>query len=76
MRPPTSHKYLFIKKCIALFMFVQVAAQPIYVIGKELQKEGRKGGSYTWPVNILQLTLEMLVNGTPPAAMSASKAGM
>ena len=45
-------------------------AQPIFTISKVLQKEGSgKVGSYTWPIWMVQLILEKLVNGMPPAAI-------
>ena len=50
---------------------MKVTAQPVVTIGKVIQKEGaRKGGSYTYPIWLVQLILEHILNGTPPAAIS------
>ena len=50
---------------------MKVNAQPVVTIGKVPQKEGsRKGGSHIWPIWIVQLILEQLVNGTLLASIS------
>ena len=50
---------------------MKVTDNPVVTIGKVLQKEGyRKGGSYTWPIWMVQLILEQLANRTPPADIS------
>ena len=50
---------------------MKVTDNPVVTIGKVLQKEGySKGGSYTWPIWMVQLILEQLANRTPPADIS------
>ena len=50
---------------------MKVNAQPVVTIGKVPQKEGsRKGGSHIWPIWIVQLILEQLVNVMLPAFIS------
>ena len=50
---------------------MKVSTQPIVNVGKVLQKErSGKGGSYTWPICMLQLILKQLINGTLPAVIS------
>ena len=39
---------------------------------RKVREEGKHGGSHTWPLWILQLVLEMLVNGTPPSAVTSN----
>ena len=57
--------------CEELKAEMKVTAPSVATIDKVLQKEGaRKGGSYTWSIWIVQLILDQLVNGTPPAAIS------
>ena len=44
-------------------------------IRREIKKEktvGRKGGAKRWPVHVVMLICEMLVNGTPPSAVPAN----
>ena len=35
-------------------------------------KIGRRGGSRTWPIDVVLVICEMLVNGTPPSAIPAA----
>ena len=50
---------------------LKVTSQPVVTIWKIIQKQGSgKGGYYTWPIWMVQVILEQLVNGTPPAATS------
>ena len=57
--------------CEELKSNLNITDQPVFTIGKVLQKEGSgKGGSYNWPIWMVQLILEHLVNGTPPSAIS------
>ena len=54
--------------CEELEAELKVTAQPVVIIGKVIQKEGLwKGGSFTFPIWMVQLILEQLLNGTPPA---------
>ena len=57
--------------CGELKAELKVTSQPVVTFRKVLQKEGsRKGGSYNWPILMVQLISEQLVNVMPPAAMS------
>ena len=57
--------------CEDLKAKLKAIAQPLVTIGKVIQKEGAgKGGYYTWLIWMVQLILEQIVNGTPPAAIS------
>ena len=52
---------------------MKVTSQPIVTFGKVPQKEvSGKGWSYNWPIWIVQLILEQLVDGTLPAAISTN----
>ena len=56
--------------CEELKAEMKVTAQTVVTIGKVIQKEGSwKGGSYTWPIWMVQLILEKIVNGMPPVAI-------
>ena len=39
---------------------------------KKIREGDQHGGAYTWPLWILQLVLEMLVNGAPPSSIPSS----
>ena len=53
--------------CEELKADLKLNSQPVVTIGKLLQKDvSGKGGSYNWPIWMVQLILENLVNGTPP----------
>ena len=57
--------------CEELKADLEITVQNIVTIWKVLQKEeSGKGGSYTCLIWMVQLILEHLLNGTPPAAMS------
>ena len=50
---------------------MKVSTQPIVNVGKVLQKErSGKGGSYTWPIWMVQLILYQLVNYMPSEDIS------
>ena len=50
---------------------LKVTAQPVITISKLLQKEvSGKRGAYIFLIWMVQLILEQIVNGTPPAAIS------
>ena len=57
--------------CEELKSNLNITDQPVFTIGKVLQEEvSGKGGSYTWPIWMVQLILEHLVNGMPLSAIS------
>ena len=50
---------------------MKVNAPPVVTIWKVIQNEGSgKGVSHTWPIWMVELILENLVNGTPPKIIS------
>ena len=51
---------------------LQQKLESMQLIRKEIKKEkpiGRKGGGKKWPVHVVLLICELLVNGTPPSAV-------
>ena len=53
--------------CEELEAKLNLTAQSVVTIWKLLHKEGYdKGGHYNWPILMVQLILEQLVNGKPP----------
>jgi hypothetical protein len=53
----------------------RAALERMQTIGIQIKKEraiGRHGGASRWPVHIVLLICELLVNGTPPSAIPAN----
>jgi hypothetical protein len=53
----------------------RAALERMQTIGIQIKKEraiGRRGGASRWPVHIVLLICELLVNGTPPSAIPAN----
>ena len=46
--------------------------QKIHLAIKRERNVGRHGGSSKWPVHIILLIFELLVNGTPPSSVAAN----
>ena len=66
-----SHKRAELETTVMEQLQISASQQAALQIKRKM-KIGRRGGSRTWPIDVVLVICEMLVNGTPPSAIPAN----